>query len=100
VSNNVIDWNASWECNTTLQLLGLLAIKNFLSFLLDKLIGWLANWVNISANNRQRQCLLHGLYKHVKNETFQIFYRTLNFVDHELNTNLKKQKFMSTYHQR
>ena len=57
MAHDVVDGHSRGECNASLKILGLLAIKDFLHFLFDKCVDILAKSVNVGAWN----CEFFGL---------------------------------------
>jgi len=60
VTNNVVDRDASGESNTTIDLLCLLTVVNFLELLLNVCIDSLAHLVKVSTNLAESDSMFHG----------------------------------------
>ena len=59
MANNVVKGDATRESNTTLDLLGLLTIVNFVEFFFHVLVNGLANSVDISVSLAKGHSLFH-----------------------------------------
>jgi hypothetical protein len=60
VTNNLIDRNASGEGNSTLEVLGLLAVECFLDVLMDHGVNSLADGVDIGTFNQKGKSVLES----------------------------------------
>lgn len=66
VTNDVVDGDAAGECNTTVDLLGLLSIVDLLKLGLNEGINLLANIMDVGFGLAQRNGMFHSSYKHIK----------------------------------
>lgn len=66
VPDNIVDGDAAGEGNTTINLLGLLTIIDFLEFSFNKSVYLLTNSIDISFRFAKRDSMLHCGYKHIK----------------------------------